>query len=232
MNHFSYGNTKPYRVAVCMWYDKPIQEYANIAYKINKKYCDSHGYDLLYSNKRLLPQRHPAWERFPMMLDVLNTNNYDYVLWIDADACFVKHSKLRLDDILEHHNDKDILFSSDNNSNENIPINTGVMILKNTQYSRQFLAKVIYSDHIEQCRSRFKKRLWEQDCVTHFFNTDDELREKSVVIDYGILQLFSSDYVDDSGVSPLVYHFMSLPNSERLEKLEFFMTYGLILETK
>jgi len=210
------------KIAVCMWYDDPIKEYADISYKINKKYCDLNGYDLIYSNKRNLPNRHQAWERFPMLLNVLNLNCYDYVMWIDADACFNLNCDVGLKTIINLSKLKDILFSSDNNLDQNIPINTGVIIFKNTDFSKQFIKNVIYSEDIEQCRSRFKQRLWEQDCVTHLYNKNLDIKRKSLIYEYGILQLFSSDINKETKNWPLVYHFMCLPNSERIKKLREF----------
>jgi len=211
-----------FKIAVCMWYDETIKEYANISYKINKRYCDLYKYDLIYSNKRSLPNRHQAWERFPMLLHVLNLDYYDYVMWIDADACFNLNCEIGLKTIINLSKQKDILFSSDNNSNSNIPINTGVIIFKNTDFSKQFIKNVINSEDIEQCRSRFNLRLWEQDCVTHIYNKNLDIKRKSLIYEYGILQLFSSDINKETKNFPLVYHFMSLSNSERIKKLREF----------
>ena len=203
-----------------MWYDDPIKEYADISYTINKKYCDSNGYDLIYSCKRNLPDRHQAWERFPMLLEILNEDRYDYVMWIDADACFNIDCDTSLETVISLSNNKDILLSSDNNLDPNIPINTGVMILKNTIFAKQFLSKVINSENIEQCRSKFNKRLWEQDCVTYLFNNNAEMKGRSVIYEYGILQLFTPDININTACDPIVFHYMSLPHSERISKLK------------
>ena len=66
------------KIAICMWYDDAIKEYGDIAKKKNQKYCDINGYDLIFSNKKNLMDRHPAWERLPLLLETLKTNKYDY----------------------------------------------------------------------------------------------------------------------------------------------------------
>ena len=66
-----------YNIAVCMWYDNNIEEYGNIARKINQIYCNKNNYNLIFSNNRLLPDRHPSWECIPLLLNTLNENKYD-----------------------------------------------------------------------------------------------------------------------------------------------------------
>ena len=66
------GNNK-LKIAICMWYDDNIKNYADYAKKINKKYCDINNYSLIFSNKRNLPNIAPAWERLPLLLNTLDT---------------------------------------------------------------------------------------------------------------------------------------------------------------
>ena len=73
-------------IAVLMWYDDHVKNYGDNCYKINKVYCQKHGYDLIKSSDRFYKDRNPHWERFPLILD--HINSYDYVVWIDADAFF------------------------------------------------------------------------------------------------------------------------------------------------
>ena len=79
------------KIAVLMWYDGEFESYGDNCYKINKVYCDKYGYDLIKSSERVydsvsLPFRKAHWERYPLILK--HIKNYDYVVWIDADAFF------------------------------------------------------------------------------------------------------------------------------------------------
>ena len=105
--------SKKNKIAVCTWYDDNIKEYADITSEINQKYCDKNNYDYIVNHTRRLKDRHPAWERFALFTKLFK--NYDYVVWIDADACFrydhPNQSLLR--DIIHKNKDKDIIFSYD-----------------------------------------------------------------------------------------------------------------------
>ena len=176
------------KIAVCMWYDKAIKDYGDIAKKINKIYCKKHKYDLIYSKKRLLPKRHPAWERFPLLLNTLKTNKYDYVIWIDADACFNLKSTNTIENIINSNKDKDVIFSDDLLM---FIINSGFMILKNSDISKQFCKNVINSSKRKECRIHFNKPFWEQSCVIDLYkNNIDNIKDNSVIIPYKILQIF------------------------------------------
>ena len=74
------------KFCILMWYDEKISSYGNINYEINKKYCDKNNIELIMCNKRRHSNRHPAWERIPLILEYIN--DYDYIMWIDADAHF------------------------------------------------------------------------------------------------------------------------------------------------
>ena len=54
--------------------------------KINQKYCDNNNYDYIVDHTRRLKDRHQSWECITLLKKLLN--KYDYVVWIDADACF------------------------------------------------------------------------------------------------------------------------------------------------
>ena len=73
------------KICVVMWFDDNIKSYAEINYIINKKYCDKYGYDIIKSSERRT-NLEATWERVPLMIEHLH--NYEYVIWIDADAFF------------------------------------------------------------------------------------------------------------------------------------------------
>ena len=125
-----------------MWFDDASKHYADYSKKINEKYCEKKGFDFVYSDKKLLSDYHPAWERLPLLLEQLNSNKYDY-MWIDADACFNFNSEFDLRTTISNNENKDIIFSDD------CPpytfINTGVILLKNSKFSKKFIKNIIIS---------------------------------------------------------------------------------------
>tara|TARA_Y100001973_G_C5122336_1_gene293411 strand:- start:95 stop:850 length:756 start_codon:yes stop_codon:yes gene_type:complete len=126
------------KIGVFMWYDGNVAQYGDICWAINQLYCEKHGYTLTKSNKRTYKDRPPTWERFPLLLN--HIENFDYVMWIDADAFFYNCAP-PLEDLINHY-EKDILLSMDVEAHltpENI--NAGVFILKNTKQVINILSR-------------------------------------------------------------------------------------------
>ena len=200
------------KICVCMWYDDNIKEYADLAKDINKKYCDLHNYTLLIGRKKYFDDRHVAWEKIYFVY--INLKDYDYVIWIDADAFFNIDNKNNnmLEDIIKKKIKKDIIFSED------IPfngiINSGIFIVKNTDYSHKFLETIINTNE-ETCKMYFFKNNWEQECIRYYYNIDiNNLKYHSIIIKYGILQNFNSE-----SEKSLIIHFAGRDNKYRKEQL-------------
>ena len=97
------------RICVVMWFNGCIKNYAEVNYIINKKYCDKYGYDIVKTQKRKtnLPL---VWERVPLVIEYLH--NYDYVMYVDSDAIFLKDSP-PITNLIESHSDKLFILSGD-----------------------------------------------------------------------------------------------------------------------
>lgn len=122
-------------------------------------YCLQHGYDLrcdedIYDNSR--PR---AWSKIKLLLKCLE-EGYDYAVWLDADTLIMNHN-ITLEDIIKHSQGKDIMVARDNYN-----FNTGVLFVKNTQWSIDFLNEVYkqtqYIDHGN----------WEQTAIIHLYDTN------------------------------------------------------------
>ena len=214
------NNNNNKKIAICMWYDDAIKEYGDIAKQINQKYCNINGYDLIFSNKRNLKDRHPAWERLPLLLNTLMTNKYDYVMWIDADACFnLNCKKFNLNKIINDNKDKDIILSADmpgavDNGTGGI-VNSGVMILKNTKFSINFIKNVIISDS-EKCKNHFNNSNWDQECIIDTYNKYN--KDKIIILPFNTIQTFPyNDNVYNS--KALIYHYAGIDKFNRIKKL-------------
>lgn len=215
-----------YRIGVCTWYNDGIKEYADIARDINQKYCDLHGYDFIVDNVRRLPDRNYAWECIPAVLNVLNTNKYDYVVWIDADAFFRLENENAnlLDEIINKNKDKDFILSND------VPgydvINLGAFIVKNNNYTKDILQTMINSTD-EKCKL-YNKWPAEQVCMIHMYNT--EIKNKGVILPVGDIQSWSSHYKDNNEIfkRSLILHLAGSLKEERIEIMtKFKKEYGL-----
>ena len=83
------------------------------------------------------------WSKVPLIYWLLmEPYNFDWVLWLDSDAVF-KNMSTRIEDILKQYNIPfernvanipDLIFSGDTNV-----INTGVLLFRNSDWSRNML---------------------------------------------------------------------------------------------
>jgi hypothetical protein len=170
-------------VCVVMFYDNNIKNYGEINYEINKKYCEKYKLEIILSNKKKLENRHSAWERLPLLLD--NILKFDYLIWIDADAFFYNDAN-NIVDIINAHRDVNFIFSNDIGDNN---INTGVFIVKNSQYSIDFLSRWLYDEDLYN-NNRFPY-WWDQGVLIDMINKNIlNIQQHYVSFQYGFLQHF------------------------------------------
>ena len=197
------------KICAVMWYDSNISSYADINLEINRAYCKKYSIDLIVSNEKTYRNRHAAWEKLPMVLKYIR--QYDYILWIDADAFFyidAKDSK----DIIRENITKSFIFSNDKgNSN----INSGFFIVKNTEYSIKFLEKWAYDEKLY--RKNSCPGWWEQGVLIDMFkNNILNIQANNIYYPYGILQHFSIDPLETFREKPFVNHAAGQTTKERI----------------
>ena len=141
-------NKPNYNIGIFMWYDNNIKDYAEINYKINEIYCNKYGYTLIKSNDKLYSKRKAHWERIPLLLKYFN--EFDYLVWIDADAYFHIDSP-PITNIIQEFPDKLFFFSEDRhciNTKFTNQINSGVFIVKNNEQAKHILNTWGYDDDL------------------------------------------------------------------------------------
>lgn len=99
------------------------------------KYCQKWNYDYLnYTEKSI--DISPYWYKVLLINNILNTNKYDYVFWMDSDTII---KNLNIDiyrDILSKY-DSDIYISPDNTKYD--ICNAGLFVIKNSPIGKQFM---------------------------------------------------------------------------------------------
>tara|TARA_B110000908_G_scaffold122868_1_gene144087 strand:- start:317 stop:949 length:633 start_codon:yes stop_codon:yes gene_type:complete len=183
------------KIGVVMFYDDNIKIYGDINHTINKKYCEKYNLTLIVSNKKKYTDRHSAWERLPLLLD--NISNFDYIIWIDADAFFYYDANIT--DIINDNLNTNFIFSKDLGNNN---VNSGIMIIKNTDYSIKFLKKWAYD---EELYKKYEHHLWwDQAVLIHLLlNNELDINQNSIEFEYGVLQHFGKN---DKLNGTYVYH--------------------------
>jgi hypothetical protein len=173
-----------------MFFDDKIKSYGFINYKINKLYCEKYNLKIILSNEKKYSNRHSAWERLPLMLD--NISKFDYLIWIDADAFFYNDAN-NIVDIINNNKNVNFIFSRDI-GNKNI--NTGVFIVKNSQYSIDFLTKWAYDE--ELYKNNPYPVWWDQGVLIGMYDNNIlDIKQNSIHLEYGVLQHFSENDKQD-----------------------------------
>ena len=119
--------------------------HGNLAYfpwseRINRRYCERHGYDYVVRRDEPRRDRHVVWHKVPVILDELH--DCDYLLFLDADAVFYSHELTVENELLPELQGKSILMAADCGSesqrwNPDLP-NSGVILVKNEECTRAF----------------------------------------------------------------------------------------------
>jgi len=195
------------KVGVIMFYDDKIKKYGDINSIINKKYCEKYNFEFILFNEKKYKNRHSAWERLPLLLD--NISNFNYLIWIDADAFFYNDAN-NIVDIINNHINVNFIFSNDL-GNKNI--NTGFFIVKNSQYSIDFLTTWAYDENLY--KNNPYPYWWDQGVLVDMFNKNIlNIKENSIQIEYGVLQHF---YENDKLENTYIYHLAGRSSDKRYE---------------
>ena len=146
------------KICVIMFYTKNYKIGSHTE-KINREYCKKNNYTLVVYNNvpNELESRHSSWCKHYYLLK--NIDDFDYVMWIDADAFFCNHS-IKIEDWIDKSDNKDYIIARDAGYSEiqynehikmnKIPLlNSGVIIMKNTENNKNLLNHILY-DPIHQ----------------------------------------------------------------------------------
>jgi hypothetical protein len=88
------------RIAVLVVYDDNYESMKRITVDDNiKDYCDLHGYTLI-QHKITETERHASWYKISKSIDILKSNEFDWLFFIDLD-CLIMNSTIKLESIID-----------------------------------------------------------------------------------------------------------------------------------
>jgi hypothetical protein len=123
------------RKALCSIGAGPHEALLAVSEPTFRAYAGRHGYEVITSTAAP-PERPPAWAKVPLIRDTLE--NYDLVLWIDADAVIVDGTE---DIVAALGPDAQLALVRHRREGVLIP-NTGVMVWRSGDFSRGLLDRV------------------------------------------------------------------------------------------
>ena len=92
----------PKEICVLVLYDDYYAELAEITIDKNiKQYCDLHGYTLIsHKIENIDNGRSPQWQKIQVSIDVLKTNQFKWLFFLDTD-CLIMNSTIKLESIID-----------------------------------------------------------------------------------------------------------------------------------
>ena len=212
------------KIAVVMFYteDYSIGKHAN---QFNKIYCDKNNYDLFVYHdipeQLKKPIRHSSWCKHYYLNKHLENNKHDYVMWIDADAFFCNTS-IKIEHWINQSENKDYIICRDagypyTNSmvdlkgKNTLPLlNSGVIIMKNTENNKKILNHILY-DKLYEGNYPIKRSRniqtnmtgWDQAAVRHTYlkNIHNMKENTHIIVDTNFNNncLNVEEYVNQGG---------------------------------
>lgn len=133
-----YIDVKPkIRIDVCTFYsgEKYSDDVVKYGQKSMKEYCNKHKYSYIVEKNPLITNLPLHWNKIALLLKLCKISSSDYIVWFDADVLIINQD-IKIEDVIEKHmNGKNFLLCRDVSEE----INTGVWIMRNTDYSRDML---------------------------------------------------------------------------------------------
>ena len=144
-NNLINNTNKNNRILIITFDNRPNIEYIKLHNKNLQDYCNKWGYEYQYYNTC---EYNVYWCKIYLVLQLLNTNKYDYIMWLDSDT-IIKNPNIELNSIINNYH-SDIFIGHDKNNYLTI-LNAGVFIIKNSDIGKTFLKDCIKSFNKKKC---------------------------------------------------------------------------------
>jgi hypothetical protein len=136
---------------------------SSLSAELNMRYARMRGYAFYQYHDVMVPKYMVTWNKVRVLMDMLNQTKHEWVMWIDTDAAVTNRS-VAVEDIITAaeslkssagnlsptpHDTLDLLVCDDIGGWE---LNTGVMLWRNTEWSRILLDKLWAMEHLPHMR--------------------------------------------------------------------------------
>lgn len=154
--------------------------FASITEKNQREYAQKQGYRFVKYTRSLCDGRPEEWSKILAMKEQAQASNAKWLLWIDDDIIITNESH-KLEHLIEAYGaDKDLIIAQDADR-QRTPINNGIFLLKNTEWSRNFLSEV----WVEGARRGYLVRgqcLLEQQTMADLIKENPSYRDHVVIL--------------------------------------------------
>lgn len=166
------------KIAICSLYTPEIEYFAKYTTQNFQDYCDKNNYDFICSNVSIDLSRKPTWSK--IMILQQNLKNYEWLMWIDADAA-ITSKDIKIESIID---DNYNIIITREDCRDGIIINAGVFLIKNTEWSKNFLDKW-------NKQSKFVRRVFgDQKGFEQLYENSVDIRNNTKIIKQKIMNSF------------------------------------------
>jgi len=230
--YYIYIYNMKYNICIIMLNSPNIGNYAHMTTIINKLYANKYNYDFIVERCPLKEDLNKdymwdgtneyifVWSKPSLIKKHLI--NYDYIFFIDSDAIFVNHEQT-IDSFIDEHftNEICLIFGFDCYTkniciNKN-KLNTGVIIIKNTDKTFEILDNWIKAPNTELCHKWKYKHPREQECL-------NLIKKKYNYNEIKIIDSYKLNGIDGIWIK----HYMGTKYDERCKILNLYLKKFLI----
>ncbi len=197
-------------------YDEGFSQIGSLSEITISRYCKRHSIDFEIYKTGFDLSRPPQWSKLSFMKKALQ-EGYDYVMWIDADAFFIKHTDIRPAITTDH----DVFITRDCNT-----LNTGVWIVKNSEFTKRLLDKVDGS-------GPWDRMWWENGAFKELFESNwEDIQHKTYILPQVVFN--SYPYIDYDIWYPIgntnrdLSVIIHLPGKTISERLDLIKKYDIM----
>jgi hypothetical protein len=239
-NNNKNNKKKKFRIKIITAYDKKFKTIGEFCSKSLKKYAKKYNYNFKSYTIPSSEQRPQSWFKIKLIQSILNNKNYDFVLWIDADAFFLRYDT----NILNYINKKKDIYlvahyvnvhKGSRFQNTKLTIkreNCGVMLIKNSKFSKDLLKKVWEKEEY------INHPWWENAAVLDLFghraeingnlddhkdNIDITKRVKLLSYDWNCIPSFNENEIKLDTYNPIIIHMAGMTINERLNFIKNYI---------
>ncbi len=211
------------KIAVCTIIGDYVDYYAKYTSVNMRCYCNRYGYDFVCQEGSIDKSRYPTWSKVKLVENLLNEiegggNKYDWVMWIDSDAV-ITNKNIKIEEIIGSYGDLDFIVAKEDCCE--LTINAGVFLVKNTEWSKNFLKKWY-------AQTQYLNTGWlDNSALIYLQQYDNSSREKIKLVKQRIFNSFvgapgreGSEGIWKEG--DFICHYAGVPNRTPLKWLGYY----------
>ena len=183
---------------------------SDLSSELNAKYAEIRGYSFYVYKDIMVPKRIVTWNKVRVVMDMLNRTGHEWIMWLDTDAVVTNRS-VAVEDIVT-----DAQISSNLGTVELIlcndiggwEVNTGVMLWRNSNWSREILQQLWNMEHLPHMQGA------EQAQLIKLLRLADPEKLHHQIMDQTIFNTHPN--VHKEGM--FIIHMMGMSGNQRVEK--------------